>query len=52
MTTMTLNVNGKATTREVAPETLLIDFLRETLGLTGAHQGCQRPEVWRERTAS
>ncbi len=40
MTTLTLNVNKKATTREVAPETLLIDFLRETLGLTGAHQGC------------
>ena len=40
MTTVTLNVNGKTTTREVAPETLLIDFLRETLGLTGAHQGC------------
>ncbi len=40
MTSLTLNVNRKATTREVAPETLLIDFLRETLGLTGAHQGC------------
>ena len=40
MTTLALNVNKKATSREVAPETLLIDFLRETLGLTGAHQGC------------
>ena len=40
MTTLTLNVNRNATTREVAPEMLLIDFLRETLGLTGAHQGC------------
>ena len=40
MTTLTLNVNKKATTHEVAPETLLIEFLRETLGLTGARQGC------------
>ena len=40
MNTLTLNVNRKATTREVAPEILLIDFLRETLGLTGTHQGC------------
>ncbi len=40
MITLTLNVNRKVTTREVAPESLLIDFLRETLGLTGAHQGC------------
>ena len=40
MTALTLNVNRKATTRGVPPETLLIDFLRETLGLTGAHQGC------------
>ena len=40
MTTLTLTVNDRPFTREVAPETLLIDFLREDLGLTGTHTGC------------
>ena len=40
MTTLTLTVNNRPVTREVAPSTLLIDFLREDLGLTGAHTGC------------
>ncbi|OAN44810.1 (2Fe-2S)-binding protein [Paramagnetospirillum marisnigri] len=37
---LTLTVNGKPITAEVAPTTLLSAFLRETLGLTGTHQGC------------
>jgi len=40
MTTITLTVNGKAVTREVAGETLLSEFLREDLRLTGTHVGC------------
>lgn len=33
-------INGKKVTREVEPELLLVDFLRERLGLTGTHVGC------------
>ena len=40
MPTITLTVNGRATTREVEPQTLLVQFLRETLQLTGTHVGC------------
>jgi aerobic carbon-monoxide dehydrogenase small subunit len=35
-----LNVNGRALTAEVSPETLLSTFLREHLRLTGTHVGC------------
>ncbi|WP_029009864.1 (2Fe-2S)-binding protein [Azospirillum halopraeferens] len=38
--TITLTVNGKAVTREVEERTLLVHFLREHLGLTGTHVGC------------
>ena len=34
-------VNGIPTTRRVAARMHLIDFLREELGLTGAHVGCE-----------
>jgi carbon-monoxide dehydrogenase small subunit len=37
----TIIVNGTATTRRIAPRTHLIDFLREELGLTGSHVGCE-----------
>jgi aerobic carbon-monoxide dehydrogenase small subunit len=40
MTTLTLKVNGKAITREVEPQTLLVQFIRETLEMTGTHVGC------------
>lgn len=40
MPTITLKVNGRDVSREVAPQTLLIEFLREHLRLTGTHQGC------------
>ena len=36
-----LTVNGQLQTHEVAPRTLLVYFLRETLGLTGTHVGCE-----------
>ncbi len=35
-----LKVNGRAVTADVAPNTLLVQFLREHLRLTGTHQGC------------
>jgi carbon-monoxide dehydrogenase small subunit len=35
-----MNVNGKAVTGDVEPRTLLVQFLRETLRLTGTHVGC------------
>jgi carbon-monoxide dehydrogenase small subunit len=38
--TLTLQVNGKAVTRQVEPQTLLVTFLREDLRLTGTHVGC------------
>lgn len=35
-----LKVNGKAVTAEVPPNTLLVQFIREHLRLTGTHVGC------------
>lgn len=36
-----VTVNGKTYEREVEPRLLLGDFLRESLGLTGTHFGCE-----------
>jgi carbon-monoxide dehydrogenase small subunit len=38
--TITLTVNGKAVTASVDPRTLLVDYLRNELKLTGTHVGC------------
>ena len=38
---ITLTVNGERVTRAVAPRVHLVDFLRETLELTGSHLGCE-----------
>jgi len=35
-----VRVNGKAREAEVEPRTLLVEFLREHLNLTGTHVGC------------
>ena len=40
MTTVSLTVNGQSVTRDVDPRTLLVQFLRENLRLTGTHVGC------------
>ncbi len=40
MTKVSMKVNGKAVSRDVPDETLLSDFLRENLRLTGTHVGC------------
>jgi carbon-monoxide dehydrogenase small subunit len=37
---LNLTVNGEAVSAEIEPATLLVDFLRERLGLTGTHVGC------------
>jgi len=37
---ISLTVNGKPVEAEVEPRTLLVEFLREQLGLTGTHIGC------------
>jgi carbon-monoxide dehydrogenase small subunit len=39
-TAVTMTVNGKAASGTVESRTLLVQFLRETLGLTGTHVGC------------
>ena len=40
MPTVSMTVNGKSVTGDVEPRTLLVQFLRETLRLTGTHVGC------------
>ncbi len=37
---VTMTVNGEAVTREIEGRLLLVHFLRDTLGLTGTHWGC------------
>jgi carbon-monoxide dehydrogenase small subunit len=38
---ITLTVNGTPVTRRVSPRVHLVDFLRDELGLTGSHIGCE-----------
>ena len=38
--TLSLSVNGKPVTADVDSRTLLVDFLRNELALTGTHVGC------------
>lgn len=40
MAKVSMTVNGKAASGEVEGRTLLVSFLREQLGLTGTHVGC------------
>ena len=40
MAAVALTVNGKPVTGDVDPRTLLVQFLRENLRLTGTHVGC------------
>ena len=42
MCTIRLTVNGDPRVAEVEPRRLLVDFLREDLGLTGTHIGCEQ----------
>ena len=40
MTKVSMTVNGEAASGDVEGRTLLVQFLREGLGLTGTHVGC------------
>jgi carbon-monoxide dehydrogenase small subunit len=40
MPTVSMTVNGKSVSADVDTRTLLVQFLREELGLTGTHVGC------------
>ncbi|HUL59132.1 MAG TPA: (2Fe-2S)-binding protein [Anaeromyxobacteraceae bacterium] len=40
MPTISLSLNGKKVTAEVEARTLLVELLRDRLGLTGTHVGC------------
>jgi carbon-monoxide dehydrogenase small subunit len=40
MTTVSMTVNGKPASADVESRTLLVQMLREKLGLTGTHVGC------------
>ena len=40
MTQINMTVNGKAAKGDVEGRTLLVQFLRENLGMTGTHVGC------------
>jgi carbon-monoxide dehydrogenase small subunit len=39
--TIALEVNGRAHTSEVEPRLLLVHYLRDVLGMTGTHVGCE-----------
>ena len=41
MARINATVNGVEHSHEVEPRTLLVHYLRETLGLTGTHVGCE-----------
>ena len=40
MPAVSMTVNGKKVSADVEPRTLLVHYLREHLGLTGTHVGC------------
>jgi carbon-monoxide dehydrogenase small subunit len=40
MTTVSMTVNGRPVSADIEPRTLLVQFLRENLRLTGTHVGC------------
>src|SRR3954466_15505193 len=37
---LSMTVNGKPISADIEPRTLLVDFIRDTLRLTGTHIGC------------
>ncbi|MGI6869877.1 MULTISPECIES: (2Fe-2S)-binding protein [Amycolatopsis] len=52
---ITVTVNGQQHTRDVEPRLLLVHFLRDELGLTGTHWGCDTSNcgacvVWLDET--
>jgi aerobic carbon-monoxide dehydrogenase small subunit len=52
---VTMNVNGNDVTHDVEPRILLVHFLRDVVGLTGTHWGCDTSNcgaciVWVDET--
>ncbi|GAB3570189.1 (2Fe-2S)-binding protein [Amycolatopsis endophytica] len=52
---ITVTVNGRAYTRDIEPRLLLVHFLRDELGMTGTHWGCDTSNcgacvVWLDET--
>lgn len=43
---ITINVNGIEHSDQVEPRMLLVHYLREKMGLTGAHVGCDTSQCW------
>ena len=41
-TRVSMTVNGRPVSAEVEPRTLLVNFIREQLHLTGTHVGCDK----------
>ena len=37
---VTITINGQAVSRDVEPRQLLVHFIRQNLGMTGTHWGC------------
>src|SRR6185312_4378066 len=42
---ISMSVNGNEVTRDIEPRVLLVHFIREELGLTGTHWGCDTSVV-------
>ena len=40
MSVVAMTVNGKSVSADVEPRTLLVTYIRDALGLTGTHVGC------------
>ncbi|MCZ6905978.1 MAG: (2Fe-2S)-binding protein, partial [Deltaproteobacteria bacterium] len=38
---ITININGVSTSHEVEPRLLLVHYIRDMVGLTGTHVGCE-----------
>jgi aerobic-type carbon monoxide dehydrogenase small subunit (CoxS/CutS family) len=47
-----MTVNGERVSHDVEPRFLLVHFIRETLGLTGTHWGCDTSNSTRSSRGS
>jgi carbon-monoxide dehydrogenase small subunit len=42
VTHVSMSINGRSHQRDIDPRTSLVDFLRDEIGLTGTHIGCEQ----------